>query len=356
MRYGLNFQSQPVETDSESEIFGHDDRLVTNTLQIPFRFVCCLAFEVVNPSNGNRFAVRGSGTLIGERHVLTCAHNVLNDYSNRSLPIRYIRSTNMLVAPARNDRDLPGNVSAVRTARVAPQWQAAANKQAANGNTLHVFGPVQADFALLTLDTPLGSRFPLAPVTMQLPAPPLGWWGHPRFGGNTRIRAYDAALLQRLRYQNVTVNLSGYPINKCRDRPAFRAATSAELAACTGHIPGMPEWRDQGSTQWFSTGRLIEPAQSPGLMTFDAYSAQGHSGGPVWLNWQGYRNLVAVHTGGFPRPTAPFDIIANEGVRITAPLLQQLRAWMRVDRVPAWILKWSRRPRQSKRVPPRNED
>lgn len=82
-----------------------------------------------------------------------------------------------------------------------------------------------------------------------------------------------------------------------------------------------------------SAGRLIEPAQSPGLMTFDADSAQGHSGGPVWLNWQGRRNLVAVNTGGFPRLTAPFDIIANQGVRITAPLLQQLRAWMRVDRV-----------------------
>src|SRR6185295_12570106 len=111
MRYGLNFQPQHVKTDFESEIFGHDDRrLVTNTLQIPFRFVCCLAFEVVNPSNGNRLALRGSGTLISERHVLTCAHNVLDDYSNRSLPIRYIRSTNMLVAPARNDRDLRGDV------------------------------------------------------------------------------------------------------------------------------------------------------------------------------------------------------------------------------------------------------
>jgi V8-like Glu-specific endopeptidase len=333
MRYGLNFQSQQVETDLESEIFGRDDRrLVTNSLQIPFRFVCCLAFEVVNPSNGDRVVLRGSGTLIGERHVLTCAHNVLQDYSSRSLPMGYLRSTNMLVAPARNDRDLLGNVSTVRTARVAPQWQAAANRQAANGNTRRVFAPVQADFALLTLDTPLGSRFP-ARVTMQLPAPPLGWWGHPRFGGNTRIRAYDAALLQRLRNQNITVNLSGYPIDKCRHRPAFRAATPAELAACTGHIRGMPEWRDQGSTQWVSTGRLIEPAQSPGLMTYDADMAEGHSGGPVWLNWQGYRNLVAVNTGGFPRLTAPFDIIANQGVRITAPLLQQLRAWIRADRV-----------------------
>ena len=334
MRYELNFQSQPLETYSEYEIFGNDDRhLVTNTLQIPFRFVCCLAYEVVNPSNGNRLSLRGSGTLISERHVLTCAHNVLDDYSNRSLPIRYIGSTNMLVAPARNDRDLPGDFSAVKTARVASQWQAAANKQTANGNTQRVFGPVQADFALLTLDTPLGARLPQAPVTMQLPAPPLGWWGHPKVGGNTRIRAYDAALLQRLRNQNITVNLSGYPIDKCQNRPAFRAATPAELAACTGHIPDMPEWRDQGSTQWYSTGRLIEPSQSPGLMTFDADSAQGHSGGPVWLNWQGHRNLVAVNTGGFPRLTAPFDIIANQGVRITAPLLQQLRAWMRMDRV-----------------------
>jgi V8-like Glu-specific endopeptidase len=334
MTYGPSCRSQPVATMPEAEIFGTDDRqLVTNTLQIPFRFICCLAFDVVNPSNGNTLSVRGSGTLISDRHVLTCAHNILDDYSNRSFPIRYVRSTNILVAPARNDRDLPGDVSTIRTARVAPQWQAAANRQTANGNTQRVFGPVQGDFALLTLDTPLGARMPQGPVTMQLPPPPLGWWGHPRFGGNTRIRAYDAALLQKLRTQNVTVNLSGYPIDKCRNRPAFRAATTAEVNACTGHVPGMPEWRDQGSTQWFSTGRLIEPAQSPGLMTFDADSAQGHSGGPVWLNWQGHRNLVAVNTGGFPRLTAPFDIIANQGVRITAPLLQQLRTWMRLDRV-----------------------
>src|SRR5690348_2071255 len=270
MRYGLSFQSQPVETDLESEIFGNDDRQpVTNTLQIPFRFVCCIAFEVVNPSNGKSIPLRGSGTLIGERHVLTCAHVVLDDHSKDSLPMGYLRSTNMLVAPARNDRDLPGDVSAVRTARVAPQWQAAANKQAANGNTRRVFAPDQADFALLTLDTPLGSHFPLAPVTMQLPAPPLGWWGHPRFGGHTRIRAYDTALLQRLRSQNITVNLSGYPVDKCRDRPRFGAATPAQIAAC-GNIPGMPEWKDQGSTQWFSTGQLIDPLQSPGLMTYDA--------------------------------------------------------------------------------------
>ncbi|XVU25637.1 trypsin-like serine peptidase [Actinoplanes sp. CA-054009] len=324
MRNGLG-----VRAGQETEIFLPDERrLVTNTLRTPFRFVCCLGWEVPNPTTGDRILVRGSGTLIGERHVLTAAHNVLDDYSNRTaLPMRYIWSADMQVAPARNDRALLGRTSTVRTLRVSPLWRAAANRQARNGNTRRVFGPAAGDFALLTLDDPLGTRFPPV-VTMQLPPPPLGWWGHPRFGGNTRIRAYDDDLLRRLRRENVLVNHVGYPIDKCRDQPPRGPATPAELAACTGHIPDMPEWLDRGSTQWLSTGRLLDPAR----MTFDLDAAQGQSGGPVWLNWEGHRNLVAVFTGGSPRDVAPFDIVANQGVRITEPILRQLRAWMRADR------------------------
>src|SRR5690348_4375717 len=100
MRYGLSFQSQPVETDLESEIFGNDDRQpVTNTLQIPFRFVCCIAFEVVNPSNGKSIPLRGSGTLIGERHVLTCAHVVLDDHSKTVEKVVTNRTTPVVGAP-----------------------------------------------------------------------------------------------------------------------------------------------------------------------------------------------------------------------------------------------------------------
>ncbi|MFF5084627.1 trypsin-like serine peptidase [Actinoplanes sp. NPDC000266] len=324
MRNGLG-----VRAGQETEIFLPDQRsLVTNTLRTPFRFVCCLGWEVADPHTGGRFLVRGSGTLIGERHVLTAAHNVLEDYSNRTpLPMRYIWSANMQVAPARNDRQLLGHASTVRRMRVSPLWRAAANRQTRNGNTQRVFGPAAGDFALLTLDAPLGSRFPPV-VTMALPPPPLGWWGHPRFGGTTRIRAYDADVLRRLRRENVLVNHAGYPVDKCRDQPPRGSATPADLAACTGHIPDMPEWLDQGSTQWLSTGRLLDPAR----MTFDLDAARGQSGGPVWLNWEGHRNLVAVFTGGSPRDVAPFDIVANQGVRITEPILRQLRTWMRADR------------------------
>jgi len=70
------------------------------------------------------------------------------------------------------------------------------------------------------------------------------------------------------------------------------------------------------------------------MITYMADSTRGQSGGPVWLN-QGFRNLVAINTTGYPRRTTPFDIIANTGVRITEPVLRLLRGWMRVDGVSA---------------------
>ncbi|SNY68539.1 trypsin-like serine peptidase [Paractinoplanes atraurantiacus] len=207
--------------------------------------------------------------------------------------------------------------------RVSPQWQATADRQAAGGNKHRIAGPLEADYALVTLEKPLGSR-----------PQPLGWWAHPRLGGNTRIRAYDAALWQRLLKEKVTLNVCGYPADKCRDQPPHGPATPAQLAACTGHVPGRPEWRDIGSTQWLGTGRLIDPARAPGVLTYDADTAPGHSGSPIWLNWEGYRNLVAIHTGPGNRGSAPPHAwISNRGVPISEALLCQLRAWMCLDRV-----------------------
>lgn len=338
MRRGFEYEFEAVAAprgrgSGEYQIVGNDDRVrVTNTLAIPFRFICCLEFEFNEPASGGTHFLRGTGTLVSDRHVLTAAHNVLRDVSrdDTNFPINYRLPDVMFVAPARNDRNFHGGVAEVQVragaplARVAPLWRANADRQRAGGNTTHLPGPMQADYALLTLSLPLGARVP-TPTSMQLPPPPLGHWGHPRFGGGTRIRAYDSAHWGRLR--NETINLSGYPGDKCRHWPLVGSATNAQLRArkCFTNIPGMEPFIDLGSTQWRSTGSILNPAQAPGLITYDLDTATGHSGSPVWLNWEGYRNLVAIHTGE--------SGAVNRGLRITAPILQQLRAWMIADGV-----------------------
>jgi V8-like Glu-specific endopeptidase len=88
-----------------------------------------------------------------------------------------------------------------------------------------------------------------------------------------------------------------------------------------------------GTMMWRSFGSVVEPSppSEPRSMTYDLDSFRGQSGGPVWLRWEQFRNLVAVNTGGFPDPADPTRIIANMGVRITEEVLKQLRAWMRAD-------------------------
>lgn len=303
-------------SSAEYIVIGTDDRVrVTDTLEIPFRFICCLEL-LFGSSNGSR--MRGSGTLISDRHVLTAAHNVLSNQPTSALPINFVRPNSIFVAPARNDRNFPGYFSEVQTARVSPVWQRAASAR--------IEPPNYSDWALLTLRTPLGTRQPNAPVTMQLPAPPLGWWSHRQYGGQTRIRAFDTAHWQRLRRESL--NLSGYPVDKCRHRPLKGSLTPDEANACGSvTVPDMEDFVDQGSTQWRSYGKIINPLDASGLITYSLDSAPGHSGGPIWINWEGYRNLVGIHTWGGRTATT------NAGVRITEPLLRQLRAWMRRDGV-----------------------
>ena len=328
------------ENFGEFEIFGGvDDRqLVTDTLSIPSRFICCIDSIFINPNDNFVVRERGTGTLISDRHVLTAAHVVFADMSlkNRVLagagtafPIRYVTPNRLVVSPARNGRTFPVGITTVTNIRVARGLQAVVTRQNADGNRRHLPTDAADDFALLTLNRSVGREIP-TPTTLQLPAPPLGFWSSPRFGGGTRIRPID---ISRLR--NQVVNVAGYPIDKCLDRPRNRPATDDEIRACTGHVPDDDDLRDQGSTQWVSTGTVINPAPAvaPRMITHDADTAAGHSGCPLWLRWDGARNLVGINTGGFPRETTPFDIVANQCVRITDQVLQEIRGWMRADSV-----------------------
>jgi V8-like Glu-specific endopeptidase len=296
------------------EILGPDDdrRLVADTTVVPFRFVCSLDLVFAHPTDpAQAFLLRGSGTLISDRHVLTAAHNLLNTLPAFAAAGRR-NVARVFAAPGRNGRTLPFGESDAVTVRVTPEWTAAPN--------------AEFDFGLLTLRDPLGAQ-----TFGTIGGAQLGWWSHGRLGGGTHLRPLEVAFLNARR----PVNLDGYPNDKCLDQPPGRAATAAELAACTGSVAGNPRLMDRGSTQWRSFGHVVDasPATEPRSITFDCDSADGHSGGPVWLRWERYRNLVAINTGGFPSPDPPHAIVANMGVRITADVLQTIRAWMALDGV-----------------------
>jgi len=251
--------------------------------------------------------LRGSGTLISDRHVLTAGHNVFDSLARypeaveAGLAVGRFRPNFIAAAPGQNGRQRPFGISPVVTARASPAWDATA--------------AIQSDFALLTLRDSLGS----APHA-ALGGRPLGYWGHKALGGGTRIRPLTPATLARK-----AVNTSGYPRDKCGAAPSGRSATAAEMAAC--------DILDKGSVQFRSFGSVTHsPAPGfPLMFGHDLDTADGQSGSPTWLRWRDFRNLVGVHRGGLPRDKPPRDVIASLDVRITEGVLDRLRRWIRLD-------------------------
>jgi V8-like Glu-specific endopeptidase len=312
----------PQFRSGEFEFIGLGDErsLVTNPLAVPFCFICWVeaVSPTFNPVGPKARFLRNSGTIVSARHVLTAAHNVLPGPSPTMLTLG---QTIARVAPRRHGRALLGGISEVTMIRVAPQWLGTADPQ--------------VDFALLTLEHDLGTAIikqpkvgPNATIDLETPGGTgsakviqtgdgqFGFWGHKQLGGGTRIIPRTT---NDLRGQ--PLNHAGYPNDKCRDKPSSGSGTMVQLAAC----PSI----DRGSMQWAtSDGVVVDPAPStaPGLLLHNLDTKSGQDGGPIWLHWQGFRNLVAIHTGDF-------SAIANKSVRITEPLLRQLRKWMREDRV-----------------------
>ena len=84
--------------------------------------------------------------------------------------------------------------------------------------------------------------------------------------------------------------------------------------------------------QFRATGRVTNgsPAGAPRLMLYDLDTFEGHSGSPVWLRSDNFRNLVGIHTGpGSDVPGEPAHV-SNRAVRVTEDVMTQVRAWMRL--------------------------
>lgn len=312
----------------DETIVPDDNReVIPDTTRVPHRWICSLHMCLRYKLGDRQFNLMGiaSGTLVGPRHVLTSAHNLFN-YVQPNRAVAKVAGPfwmgAMIISPGRNGTRSslarrPFGVAFARRIGVTRQWfdKLSTNKtppkiSVARADTIkHSVNPF--DFGVIELDRAIGDcRFD------ALGGSQLGYWGSPTAGHGTRLGIDRSASF----FNGVTVNLCGYPGDKCRDRPQIGSLTEADERDCLRN-----NRFDLGSTQWLSFEEVLAGAKrdQPGLMVYEHDTVTGNSGSPVWIRWRSVRSLIAVHRG-IHVPGA-----SNLGVRITPAVAARIRSWMR---------------------------
>ncbi|HZK04759.1 MAG TPA: trypsin-like peptidase domain-containing protein [Actinomycetaceae bacterium] len=258
-------------------------RIVDTTL-VPWRWVCHLDITYLDP--GERYAEKkqaGTGVLIGPRHVLTAAHNLLSDDGR-------LKTQSIRVTPGRNGSRKPFGTIDAASWKTHPRW-------VQKGKSNRDF-----DYALITLDDSIGTR-----KFSALQNRPLGYWSDPKWGAGSALGGLAVAQLD-----GITVNVAGY----AGDKPAGTLWSGKGTAKRATEVAG---------------GKLRNRER---VVMHDVDTGKGQSGGPmwVWYSKSGRRNLVGVHV-------APAEVLAvdasgntrrthNLAVRISDDVIKQLNAWM----------------------------
>lgn len=285
-------------------------------LDRPNRWVCKLQVVTRDPVDGALQVNFGSGLLIGDRHVLTAAHVLVDSrFDGQGKFLRTLDATSVVVIPGLNGRGRKAggkatdtmpfgwtHGTAFRTARVFRIASHASGSQ-----------PKDFDYAVIRLAEPMGSH-----KFTALGGAALGHWGDAAHGGLTRINPKAPGSLT-----GVKVNAIGYPSDKCRDQPAGRVITRAEYDACPA--------ADLGSVPWYGFDKITSSGSaSASFATMELASdvAPGMSGGPVWLRWNDARNLIGILHGCDATKSKDDPFVGTLATLITASAKREIDSWL----------------------------
>lgn len=285
------FEEISEESETQEEIFPPDDRKpVLDTAPIPFRYICYLRVGLKG-DDGRLATGIGTGTLIGDRHVLTVAHNL-----KIQLGGTLFKAVKVSVCPGRNTSS--GNML-----KWSPFGDYAAKSWSPHSKFTGKTDSLEYDYGLVTLKTDVGKK-----KFGATGKNPFGYWGSASYGGGTVIIPQDPATLK-----DKIVNVCGYPFDKCGKDP--------DTGSCN-------KKKKQG-TQFIAYDKVLNasPAAQPRLLDHRADIKIGHSGSPVWRYDKDKNRRCMVSIQSFEETSAGGAPVRNSGPRITTEVLKQLKAW-----------------------------
>jgi V8-like Glu-specific endopeptidase len=239
-------------------------RAVTDTTQVPFRWVCRV--EAITEKQTQRGHSFGTGVLISPWHVLTCAHVIYP-------PQELYRTVRVVVSPGYSP------TSRIVTWARQPAFEADGWAVDPRWNPRECVTSIHFDWGLIRLAKPVGSYIGARQV---------------KTGGYVSTDNWRnwVPLSLAPSLPGMPCKLAGYRATQMFQSDG-RFGPSVKITVCR------PEETSPsgGIVRSHTEGVTVPVNQDSILITHDADSSESMSGGPIWVDDGGSPKLVAIHSG-----------------------------------------------------------
>jgi hypothetical protein len=305
--------TQPAGPPGASRAVSSALRPVTDTTQVPFRWVCRVTAYTETPAQKGHSV--GTGVLISPWHVLTCAHVIYP-------PQQPYGTVRVVVIPGYS----PG--SRIVTWARQPAFEANGWAVDPRWNPRECRTSIYFDWGIIRLPKPVGSAY---------------GGGHAKGGGYVSVDNWRNWLPLSLApsLPGMPCKLAGYSAGPNDPEATHMFQSDGRLGPSVDITTCRPEVTSPsgGIVRSHTEGVTVPVSQYSILITHDADSTETMSGGPVWVDDGGSPKLVAIHTG-------PIVSAGKRAVLLSQAVQYQIQRLMEgsLRKLPRWDMSGWRWP------------